>query len=168
MTREQFEGQIREFLNVAGGAVAAFGYANDSQVQAVAGLALSVIMLFVGFKNKDGFGKMVSLIRKVAGAVGAAVVAFNWLDPSKAVALVGVLGPLFAILSSWKSNGGKLPIGRLPLVLLAFFLTLGLPSCTVSVDAQGEPIFSLNPLEAYRVIEEKINPGEALIEEPSK
>jgi ABC-type multidrug transport system fused ATPase/permease subunit len=161
MTREQFSGQVRELLNVTGAAVAAWGLYSGNQIEAISGVLLSVVMLAWGFRNKDSVDMLMSLIRKVAGALGAAMVTFELLDEEKATAMLAVLGPLFAIVSSHWHHTGKMPGGggKLPVVILAFGLVFFLPSCTVTLDESGNPVFGIDPVEAGRVIEQIQEPG---------
>lgn len=167
MTREQLQGQVRELVNVAGGALAAFGIFSDNQVAAIGGLVMSVAMVFWGFRHKDGVEKLMSLIRKAAGAFGAMIVAFEWLEPERARALVAVLGPLFAVFSSHWHHAGRGPSGgHLPLLGFLFCLVIFLPSCTISIDAEGRPVFGLDAVEAARLVDELSNPPEVV--EPQK
>lgn len=140
MTREQLQGQVRELVNVAGGALAAFGIFSENQVASIVGLVMSVVMLAWGFRGKDSVEKLMSAIRKAAGAFGAFIVAFEWLEPERATALVAVVGPLFAVLSSNWYHKGKAPSGRFPMIALLFCLVLFLPSCASLTEEQNSQV----------------------------
>ena len=87
MTKKILAGQIRELVNAVGGAVAAFGFVNQEIASASGGVLLSVLMLIWGIKDKEGFGVLASLVRKlIASAAGAALV-LGWLDKDKFEAL---------------------------------------------------------------------------------
>ena len=142
MTKKILAGQIRELVNAVGGAVAAFGFVNQEIASASGGVLLSVLMLIWGIKDKEGFGVLASLVRKlIASAAGAALV-LGWLDKDKFQALEFISAAVLPVVLGFsaKANGVKV-IKGLPVLLFFAFLALALPSCGASIEYDLGPSF---------------------------
>jgi len=142
MTKKILAGQIRELVNAVGGAVAAFGFVNQEIASASGGVLLSVLMLIWGIKDKEGFGVLASLVRKlIASAAGAALV-LGWLDKDKFQALEFISAAVLPVVLGFsaKANGVKV-IKGLPVLLFFAFLALAVPSCGASIEYDLGPSF---------------------------
>jgi hypothetical protein len=124
MSREKFAGQLREVVGALSVALTTWGCMSDEKAAALAGLLTALGMLFWGLNNKEGGAFLMSLIRKVIGAVGAGAVVFGVMTPDKSEAMMGAVLPLLAMWSSARSNGGgDVSAGRFPVVI--FLVSLG-------------------------------------------
>jgi hypothetical protein len=132
MKSEIFKGQLREILNMAGAAFITFGIATGEQVAAGSGLVLSVAVLIWALRENVGREKILSLTRKVFGAVGTMIVVLEVLSPEKTGALIAVVGPLLAMFLSFWQHGGKLDGGKLGLLVVSVLALSFFPSCAIS------------------------------------
>lgn len=142
MTKKVFAGQLRELINAAGGAVAAFGFVNQEIATASGGVLLSVLMLIWGIKDKEGFQVVASLVRKLIASGAAAALVLGWLDREKFEALEFISAAVLPLVLGFsaKANGVKV-IRGLPVLLFFAFLALALPSCGASIEYDLGPTF---------------------------
>ena len=155
MTKKILAGQIRELVNAIGGAVAAFGFVNQEIASATGGVLLSVLMLIWGIRDKDGFGVLASLVRKLSASAAGAALVLGWLDKEKFEAIEYISAAILPVVLGFsaKANGVKV-IKGLPILLFFAFLSLFLPSCGASISYDLGPRWG-NSVIALEIPHEK-------------
>jgi hypothetical protein len=155
MTKKVLQGQLRELITAVGGAVAAFGFVNQEIASATGGVLLSVLMLVWGIKDKEGFGVIASLVRKLIASGAAAALVLGYLDKEKFQALEFISAAVLPVVLGFsaKANGVKV-IKGLPVLLFFAFLALCLPSCGASISYDLGPRWG-NSVIALEIPHEK-------------
>lgn len=142
MNKTQFLGSVREVLAAIGGALMIHGFnVTGNMVEAITGLVLAVLALLWGIKHNEGKEALFTGIRKVLSTAGGAAVVFGFTTPEKAEALIGLVGPVLALIWSITSKGASLASGPAAIIL---FLCLGtiatvLPSCATAPNLVFTP-----------------------------
>lgn len=160
MTKDQFQGQLREVLAAAGTALATWGVSDGHQWDPVAGVIAALVSVTWGVlhhRDPDKPGRLRwSLVRKLANVTGAAVVTYGFVSPEKVdslLAMLAVIGPMLALAFSFIDNddgkGGR--GGTSCWIFLLASLSLLLPGCgtTFGMDHEGN-LEILIPYEALK------------------
>tara|TARA_A200000159_G_scaffold162979_1_gene188060 strand:- start:13273 stop:13857 length:585 start_codon:yes stop_codon:yes gene_type:complete len=108
--------------------------------QSVSGLIVAIAVVIAAIIRHEPHQYLASAIRKALSLTPGVLVHFGLIHPEKAVSLVGLIAPSFAIYWSWKANGGGEVPSRLPCILaMVCSIALFLPSC-----ASPPIVFDLN------------------------
>lgn len=145
MNRDQFLGIVREVGTAVGVALVTFGVTTSGTVETVLGVLISAVALVYALKANDGRDIVLSLMRKVLSGVAGGMVAWGYLDPAKADAIMAVV--LVVVSSAWSfssnSNGSPPGGGNSPLWVFALIAVFLFPSCAgIMSGVTGQPILT--------------------------
>lgn len=152
MNKEQTLGQVRAFLSALAGVLIAFGLKDGHGWEPTIGIAMLGVSLTWGLYHKEGWSSVWSVARKLLNALGAAAATYGFLTPEKAEAMVGLVGPIISIITSWKANGDgstKPPTGLALPLIMAFGISMCFFSsgCAVHVNPDGSKDVIIMPPE---------------------
>ena len=104
-TYNRLGGILRELIAAVGGALVAFGVTSEVIASSIIGVALAALSLYLAIESKESGPKLGTTIRKLLSTVGGAVVVLGIANPDQVEALLGLAGPLVALVSSYIANG---------------------------------------------------------------
>tara|TARA_R110000772_G_scaffold268565_1_gene396206 strand:- start:4710 stop:5282 length:573 start_codon:yes stop_codon:yes gene_type:complete len=123
---QKWIGPLGEILALVG----ALFFAAFEGWPSVSGLILAVAVVVAAIVRHDSEEYLASSIRKALSLAPGVAVEMGWMHPEKAVSVVGLIPPVFAIYWSWRANGGGAIPPKLPCVALLACLAISLlPSC---------------------------------------
>lgn len=135
LEKDRFLGALREVLTAGGGLV--FGATEGTA--SVVGLFVAIAAVAWSLFHHEGREVLATSARKVLSLLPGVLLELGLVSPEKATMVGALLAPLFALVWSFNSKGGK-PPASLPLVLFLAVLSLTFPSCSNSY-VSAEPGF---------------------------